>query len=126
MREWPDRLTDSRSWAYGVGMERTVIRWTLFGIAIFTVVAILGFEYLGGAGEREAKDACKEATLDALKAPGTAEWVDISAVAASGSSEVFDVTGEVDAENGYGALIRNRFTCTVNDGVASDVELFEK
>lgn len=57
---------------------------------------------------REAIAQC-EARIEAeLRAPATAEF-DSSA---SGSG-TWKVTGTVDAENGFGAMIRNDFQCTV-------------
>lgn len=60
------------------------------------------------AAEQAASKGCRAAVVLQLKAPATARW----------SNEVIDigptpnVHGNVDAENGFGALVRNSYSCT--------------
>lgn len=61
------------------------------------------------AQQRAIKKSCQDAVLDDLKAPATAQFSDVDATL-SGNDE-YSVTGAVDAENGFGALIRNSFAC---------------
>lgn len=59
--------------------------------------------------------AVQRAILDQLKAPVSAKFSDMSLVSGPGPDE-YMVSGKVDAQNSYGALIRNSFigraTCT--------------
>ncbi len=57
-----------------------------------------------------AERACERAVTGQLKAPSTAEF---SGTTATGSGTAFNVTGSVDAQNGFGAMIRNSFECSV-------------
>lgn len=58
-----------------------------------------------------AERACERAVRAQLKSPTTAEF---SGTRGAGSGSSYTVTGSVDAENGFGAMIRNSFTCEVN------------
>lgn len=60
--------------------------------------------------------ACEEAVKDRLKAPATARFLHESA---RQSGTLYYVEGDVDAENGFGALIRGHFRCT-STGSGSD------
>jgi hypothetical protein len=55
--------------------------------------------------------ACEEAVKQRLKAPATARF---SNVTTAPVGYAYRVNGDVDAENGFSALIRNRFTCVVH------------
>lgn len=57
-----------------------------------------------------AEIACKDAVESRLKAPSTAKFVDVQS---SGSGSTFKVVGSVDAENGFGAMVRSNFSCDV-------------
>jgi hypothetical protein len=54
--------------------------------------------------------ACESSVRDELKAPTTAKFSDERY---TDSDPSWRVTGAVDAENGFGAMIRNRFECTL-------------
>lgn len=56
-----------------------------------------------------AEDACKSWVTDELKAPSTA---DFSGVSTSGDGP-WVITGNVDAQNGFGAQIRSGWICDV-------------
>lgn len=61
----------------------------------------------------DAKRVCVEEFVPKrLKAPSTAEF---SGVTVASSGEVYTVTGSVDAQNSFGAMIRSSFTCVVRD-----------
>lgn len=66
----------------------------------------------GRAEERypasEARYACQAWVKDELKAPATAKF---SGGGATGSDGDWTITGAVDAENSFGALIRTTWTC---------------
>ena len=92
--------------------------WGCLGFIVVGVVAI-GITALsgGGSGSNDAElrgitaeRACEDAVRDALKAPSTAEFADSSS---SRSGSTWTVTGAVDAENSFGAMLRNTFECSV-------------
>lgn len=62
--------------------------------------------------ELDAKRVCEEAVKDRLKAPSTAEF---SGASASQVGDEWTVKGDVDSENGFGAMIRDTYTCKVED-----------
>lgn len=59
--------------------------------------------------------ACKEFVRRDLRAPATAEFRNYAAggAAVSVAGTTYTVTSSVDSQNGFGALIRSHFTCTV-------------
>jgi hypothetical protein len=73
----------------------------------------------------EALEACQLAAQSRLLAPASAQW-------ASGAQSVVDdgpggtviVRTFVDAQNRFGALIRNGVTCTVHDGRVREIRLW--
>ncbi|PZF63343.1 hypothetical protein DEI81_08015 [Curtobacterium sp. MCBD17_013] len=56
----------------------------------------------------EAKSACENQVKDHLKSPSTAKFND----SVSGVGP-FTVTGTVDSENSFGAMLRSNFECSV-------------
>lgn len=58
-----------------------------------------------------AEKAVKKDVLGQLKAPATAKFSDVSTLMmeSSGDQRSYTVSGNVDAQNSYGAVIRNRF-----------------
>jgi len=57
-----------------------------------------------------AQSACKTAVKEALKSPTSAEFSDVQT---GDTTSPFVVMGHVDAENSFGAKLRNTFTCKV-------------
>lgn len=57
----------------------------------------------------QAENVCYDAVLDELKAPSTADLVNISAY--PDGDDHWIVNGSVDAENSFGAMLRSEFTC---------------
>jgi hypothetical protein len=87
------------------------------GIVAAVVVAFLVYSATRDTSGDEARDrpvlaqiSCENAVKRSLKAPSTAKFVGTKAV---GSGTTFRVTGEVDAENSFGAALRNTFECSV-------------
>ena len=84
-------------------------------LAVFAVLAFIGSVTGGDSGDDPetqkygAESACKDWVKDQLKAPSTADFNDVTA---SGSGP-WTVVGSVDAENSFGAKLRNRWTCTI-------------
>ncbi|MCL1870998.1 MAG: hypothetical protein FWF90_11375 [Promicromonosporaceae bacterium] len=72
---------------------------------------------MGGSGSdwtptvTEARTVCEGWVKDQLKAPATAHFVDGSS---TGSAGTYSISGSVDAENSFGALIRTDWTCTID------------
>ncbi|MFT3871063.1 MAG: hypothetical protein QM714_00220 [Nocardioides sp.] len=65
-----------------------------------------------------AKVACRDWVKDRLKSPSSAKFSD-EVVEPNGETR-YEVTGSVDSENSFGAMIRNRYRCLVeHDGEAS-------
>lgn len=94
------------------------------GLILVVGVAVLGSGGSGGGGadgpqpelDRIAAElACEDFVADRLKAPSTAEFTEalVSTPLDSLDSSVFIVDGQVDGQNSFGAMIRNRYTCTV-------------
>lgn len=74
------------------------LRWLFFS-----------FPVIGALSCSPSKAPCKEAVLRHLKAPATAEFTIIV-------SDAHETAGWVDAENSYGAKLRNGFVCEIHEG----------
>jgi hypothetical protein len=61
---------------------------------------------------------CRDAVKDHLKAPTTAKF---DSETFTGSAGYYNITGQVSSENGFGAMIANRYTCTVNGSSATAI-----
>lgn len=92
-------LTGWRSTVAGLGSMILVLVVLVGGAAVFRMLG----------EESRAVEACQEDVRARLKAPSTAEFVDDPLVVEV--DDGYQVTGEVDAQNGFGAMIRNRYTC---------------
>lgn len=88
--------------------------WVLVLLSVAVLGAVVGgmFVFNTLREPAQAKDECRVAVEDRLKAPATAEFSNETAEKAQGEDE-YVVTGEVDSENGFGAMIRNSYTCKV-------------
>lgn len=65
----------------------------------------------------EATRACQEQFILArLKAPATAKFsgAAVTKVTSSAVGDVYTISGSVDSQNGFGALIRSRWTCQLH------------
>ena len=65
-----------------------------------------------------AFDVCKQFVEDRLKSPGSAKWRDPfgDQVTYSGDGKgPITVTASVDSQNGFGALLRSSYSCTVTN-----------
>ena len=56
--------------------------------------------------------ACRTAVENELKSPATAQYSHESVLFDKNKPNVFLVSGSVDAQNGFGALVRNGYICT--------------
>lgn len=80
--------------------------WVLAGI-----LPISGCSQFANFG---ATQRCEQLVSDELKAPATAKYSDITIE--NLDSSTFNIYGSVDAENGFGALIRSSFECQSTNG----------
>lgn len=87
------------------------------GIILAPVILIVLFiigGYIFGSDDSnepnrfEAIRYCEDAVRDQLRSPSTAAFDSEST-----DSNPYRVSGTVDAENGFGATVRNNFSCTV-------------
>jgi len=74
-------------------------------IAVFVTIGATAGPNL----EISAQIACENLVSDQLKSPATAEYND----KAVGKGSRWTVTGTVDAQNGFGAMLRSSFQCVV-------------
>ena len=56
----------------------------------------------------EAKEKCRQAVRDQLKSPATAQFSGEKVVS---DGDGFEVVGDVDSQNSFGAMLRSTFTC---------------
>jgi hypothetical protein len=98
-------------------IERGGKRWAIgIGVAIVGIVILVAtynphHEATPAEKQADAKRACQEQFIPArLKAPGTAQFTDVAVTELGGS---YRVAGSVDSQNGFGALVRASFTCSV-------------
>lgn len=94
--------------------QRQMIFWALMGV-IF--IGIYWSSMPKGQSDADdptlqrhgAQSACEDWVRDQLKAPSTADFTGVTTV----GSGPWVVTGSVDAQNSFGAKIRNTWTCNV-------------
>ncbi len=105
--------------------------WIALGVAAVIAVCVIGSAVKGCGGSSGQDDGsasatagCEELVKDRLKAPSTAEF---SGESADGSAGSYTVTGDVDSQNSFGAMLRSHFTCTVhssgNEWKLDDMEI---
>ena len=87
---------------------------------VFVVVGLLFLYFMmfgsedddsSGGGSDVAEIMCQEFVKDRLKSPSSAEF----SATTSGLGPQFVVTGTVDSQNSFGAMMQNRFSCTVTE-----------
>ncbi|MEV1331111.1 hypothetical protein AB0J20_16215 [Micromonospora costi] len=89
--------------------------WVVAAAAVVLVVAGGAAWALMPGDEGEAVDRCQAAVSDKLKSPSTAEYGDVTVTSEDGNfGTYYVVTGEVDAQNGFGATVRGEYRCKVN------------
>lgn len=110
----PEPESGGRGWAKGC-----------LGLAVLAFAIPAGCAALlsmGGGSEweptaTEAESTCKEWVRDRLKSPATARF---SGVETTGGRSTYDVSGAVDSENSFGALVRTAWTCDVRYDAATE------
>lgn len=74
------------------------------------------------AEQAAAVAACESAVRDQLKSPATAQFtITDNGVAGPDENVRGTVTGTVDSQNGFGALLRSSWTCTIPPGSSTSV-----
>lgn len=108
--------TEARKY-YGMTKHAHIITGVVFAVVFLCCIGAVQ----GWFGESEpespplseqAENVCYSAVLDSLKAPSSAELVEVSAYPSEGDQWI--VNGAVDAENSFGAMLRSDFSCTVH------------
>ncbi|RVW04880.1 hypothetical protein [Rhodococcus spongiicola] len=109
-----------------------------FGGVVAAIIGVTSY-WTSGSEERDAISHCESAVKNRLRSPSTAVFPDTSAH--EGGEYVYNdiparyremenvttwvVTGPVDAQNGFGATIRNKFNCRAifSDGMFAGTEI---
>jgi hypothetical protein len=98
-------------------IERSGKRWAIgIGVLVVGIVALVAtynphHEATPAEKKADAQRACEEQFVPPrLKAPATAQFSDVATTEVGGS---YRVAGAVDSQNGFGALVRASFTCSV-------------
>jgi hypothetical protein len=98
------------------------MRTVQLGVVV-AAVALASACSAGGPSESDAEVSCEERVESQLRSPSSADFTGTTATEVTESE--YRVTGEVDAENAFGAEIRSSFTCTVqfrDDGTYARVD----
>jgi hypothetical protein len=97
---------------------RLVARYRLILIApltLFSVMFTAGCTSQTDLAHQQASEKCQSLISSRLKAPSTAKFSGVTFEALDAST--FNILGSVDAQNGFGAMIRADFSCQAfNDG----------
>jgi hypothetical protein len=128
------RYWDGQNWTDHVAAQTSApnptkparVNWKVLVVTLATVaVAFAGAWYFLGynSDESKATRACHDYVEDRLKAPATADFSDEFAVKEEGNT--YTAYGNVDSENGFGAKVRNAFTCEVTSGIVTDSHFSE-
>lgn len=88
-----------------------------YGLIAVCVVAAIPLVYFGissGCSPKGAKAALQSSIADMLKSPSTADFVGGETIEAVGEC-FYKISGEVDSQNSFGAIVRSRYSGTVVD-----------
>lgn len=69
--------------------------------------------------QQQAWEACQGYVEEWLKAPGSAQYLDELLEVKKITNDIFTFSGKVDSQNGFGALLRAEFRCSVNRSSAN-------
>lgn len=112
------------------GLAESLKEWkiplTALIIFVVPIAAIIVYSKVSQSGRDEQKsiDACIAGVKIELLSPSSAAFSDITTTQADGGT--WNVRGNVDAANPYGAKLRTDFTCTAvhpASGIAKDVSV---
>ena len=97
--------------------------WSVIVLFFGCIIALLVNG--GGSGGLSGSDAltyCEKNVKEKLKAPSTAKFHWDQPVATLIQDQAYIVSGTVDAENGFGAMLRSSISCSVSlNGTMIDV-----
>lgn len=96
-------------------------------VAVVVIVLVCAIGYVVSLGDDDepggdstmAEIMCEDFIEERLKAPATAEYEHSTTF----TNPAYRVTGTVDSENGFGAMIRSEFTCVVEPKGEDEWEL---
>lgn len=77
-----------------------------WGVILVLCITLTSCSFLGNS--KAIKD-CKSLVEDRLRSPGSAEFLEVKLKNLDGKS--FEIVGEFDAQNGFGAILRGSFKC---------------
>ena len=93
-------------------MKKTVPWFAVSLVLAIVVMLVAVFAYKAHANAsspaHEATVTCERAVLAQLKSPATAHF---GGASASPEADSWIVTGYVDSQNGFGAVLRSNWTC---------------
>ena len=78
------------------------------GFVVITM-SLASFIFAGCSNNDSLVNECEQLVSEQLKAPGSAKFVNVK-VSPEGQKSLY-ITGDVDSENGFGALLRSSFEC---------------
>jgi hypothetical protein len=106
-------------------------KWSMIaGLVILVGIAVLLVSCVGyvirnsgdsgdgdgdGRSDGMAKVMCENFVEDRLKSPSSADFSGIFDTTITGSGTDYTVSGYVDAENIFGAMLRSNYTCEIRD-----------
>lgn len=96
--------------------RRAKVLLALGALAVVGVIAAAAFAGQGKGGaspDWSAAYVCQQAARAELRAPATARFPDPGTAGVSHTGSTYTVATYVDADNGFGALIRSSVHCTV-------------
>lgn len=70
--------------------------------------------------EYSAFEACRRAVEVVLKAPASAKWPNHTQASIEATGDDYTVVSHVDAQNGFGALVRSTFRCVVHHDTSAE------
>jgi hypothetical protein len=76
------------------------------GLIFFISVTLVGCSLIGNGN---SIDECKNLVKERLRSPSSAEFSEVEFNNLDGKS--FEIVGQVDSQNGFGAMLRGSFKC---------------
>ncbi len=110
---------------YRASTKSRVVAWSIAVILLGSLAGLIGYSVYGASADpdtvkqssRKLIAACHAAVEARLKAPSTARYSSESVAGLTGTR--WKVSGSVDAQNGFGAMLRQGYSCEA-DRVGDD------
>lgn len=80
-------------------------------VALLAAAGVGGWLVLRPSTADRAATACQELVSERLKSPATAQFPEPQVQERGAAGDAFLVTGEVDSQNGFGAMVRSSYSC---------------